>query len=60
MFSVPGGTILILITPHLPQTISNSFVWNFIVLPHQVWILLISYMLMMFFMKQNSIQQVKV
>lgn len=60
VFSVPGGTILILLTPHLPQIIRNSVLWNLIVLPHQVWILLISYMLMIDIMRQNSVQQVKV
>jgi hypothetical protein len=60
LFSVPGGTILILLTPRLPQIISNSAIWNFIVLPHQVWILLISYILMIFIMKHDRIQQVKV
>jgi hypothetical protein len=60
IFSVPGGTILILLTPHLPQLISTSFVWNFIVLPHQVWILLSSYMLMIIFMKKNGIREIKV
>jgi hypothetical protein len=60
VFSVPGGTILILLTPHLPQIIKNSAIWNFIILPHQVWILLISYMLMIVIMKRNCVQQVKV
>jgi hypothetical protein len=60
VFSVPGGTILIILTPHLPQIMRNSVIWNLIVLPHQVWILLISYMLMIDIMRQNSVQQVKV
>lgn len=59
VFILPGGTILILFTKYLPEIWAQSFVWNKILLPHQVWVLFVSFFSMLSIMTVSGKKAVR-